>query len=333
MEICAPYLLFLGDAPDDLAAKTARGIVEWSRASCLGQLRLPGCGADMGLPELTPAEAAERGARTLIVGVVNAGGILPDAWIHVLEGALAAKLDVASGLHTRLTSIPTLSEAAALHGGRLFDVRHTDRNFETGTGERRPGKRVLTVGTDCSVGKKYTALALHRELSRRGVSADFRATGQTGILIAGGGVALDAVPADFISGASEWLTPANDSDHWDVVEGQGSLLHPSFAGVSLGLLHGAQPDAIVLCHEPTRTTMRGIRRPLASLEEAIDAHLRAGRVTNPDVRCIGVALDTSRLSAEAARDLLHRTEVEIGLPCVDPLATGVARLADALLGR
>ena len=130
--------------------------------------------------------------------------------------------------------------------------------FATGKGTKRPGLRLLTVGTDCSVGKKYTALALEREMHARGLKADFRATGQTGILISGRGVAIDAVVADFISGAAEWLTPANEPDHWDVVEGQGSLFHPSFAGVTLGLLHGAQPDAFVVCHEPTRKTMRGV---------------------------------------------------------------------------
>lgn len=332
MEVETPFLLFLGDAKDDLAAKTARGIAEWRPEACLGQLRLAGCQTDLGLPELTPREAARRGARTLVIGVANAGGVLPEAWLDVLREALEAGLDLASGMHTRLTSFPALREAAARAGRRLFDVRHSDLTFQTGSGERRPGRRVLTVGTDCSVGKKYTALALWRELRQRGVPADFRATGQTGILIAGRGVAIDAVPADFIAGAAEWLSPANAPDHWDVVEGQGSLFHPSFAGVTLGLLHGTQPDAFVVCHEPTRTRMRGVSLPLPGIAQVMEATRAAGRLTNPDVRCVGIAVDTSRLPSPAVRDeLLGRLAQEFGLPCVDPLATGTAPIADRLL--
>jgi uncharacterized NAD-dependent epimerase/dehydratase family protein len=332
VEVEPPYLLFLGDAPDDLAAKTARGIAEWRPEVCLGQLRLPGCRTDLGLPDLTPGEAAARGARTLVVGVANAGGMLPDSWLDVLREALEAGLHLASGLHTRLGSFPVLREAAERRGLRLHDVRHSDQSFRTGSGERRPGRRLLTVGTDCSVGKKYTALALWRELQARGVPSDFRATGQTGILIAGRGVAVDAVVADFIAGAAEWLSPANDPDHWDLVEGQGSLFHPSFAGVSLGLLHGTQPDAFVVCHEPTRTRMRGVARPLPEIGQVIQATLAAGAVTNPDLRCVGIAVDTSRLTPAVRSELLERLAREHGLPCVDPIATGVAPIADRLLG-
>ena len=331
MPIEAPYLLFLGDAPDDLAAKTALGIARWRPEACLGQLRLPGCRADAGLPDMSVREAAARGAGALVVGVANAGGVLAEAWVDVLVEALDAGLDVASGLHTRLASFPAVRAAASRNGRRLFDVRHTDRTFATGTGIKRSGKRLLTVGTDCSVGKKYTALAIERELRRRGVKVDFRATGQTGILIAGSGVAIDAIPADFISGAAEWLSPDNDPDHWDVVEGQGSVFHPSFAGVSLGLLHGTQPDAFVVCHEPTRKKMRGVELRLPGLEECIHATVAAGRVTNPEIRCVGTAIDTSCLDAPAAREYLRRIERDLGLPCVDPLATGVGPLADRLL--
>lgn len=331
MRIASPYLLFLGDARDDLAAKTAHGIARWRRSGCLGQLRLPGCGADTGLPDLTVREAAQRGARTLIVGLVNAGGRLSPTWEVTLIAALDAGLDVASGLHARLRSLPAVRRAAERNACRLIDVRHSRQRFGVGTGERRAGRRVLTVGTDCSVGKKYTALAIEEELSRRGVKADFRATGQTGILIAGRGVAIDAVAADFVSGAVEWLTPANEPEHWDVVEGQGSLFHPSFAGVSLGLLHGAQPDALVVCHEPTRAHMRGVSTPLPGLGETIALNLLAGRRTNPEIRCVGISLDTSRLEPGAGRDLLRRTGQKHGLPCVDPLRTGVAPLVDALL--
>jgi uncharacterized NAD-dependent epimerase/dehydratase family protein len=330
MEISRPYLLFLGDVPDQLAAKTAQGIVDWRPEWCVGQLRLDGCKADCGIPDLSIAEAKERGARTMVVGVVNAGGVLPRHWTREIVAALGAGLDVATGLHVRLASVPEIADAAQEHRRQLFDVRHSAMTFATGKGIKRPGRRLLTVGTDCSVGKKYTALALEREMTARGFKAEFRATGQTGIFISGRGIAIDAVVADFISGAAEWLTPANDPDHWDVVEGQGSLFHPSFAGVTLGLLHGAQPDAFVVCHEPTRRKMRGVEHPLPSITEVIDATIRAGRLTNQAIQCIGIAVNTEALDEPTARDLLAETSRAHQLPCVDPIRTGVAPLVEAL---
>jgi uncharacterized NAD-dependent epimerase/dehydratase family protein len=330
VQISPPYLMFLGDVPDQLAAKTAHGIVDWRREWCLGQLRLPGCGADLGLPEITVAEAARQGAKTLIVGVANAGGVLPDHWTAVIVEALGAGMDVASGLHTRLGSKPEIAQSAERHGRQLFDVRHSDQSFATGKGTKRAGRRLLTVGTDCSVGKKYTVLALEREMRARGFDADFRATGQTGIFISGRGVAIDAVVADFISGAVEWISPAADAGHWDLVEGQGSLFHPSFAGVSLGLLHGAQPDAFVVCHEPTRTTMRGVPAPLPSIAEVIDLTLRCGRLTNPAIRPIGIAVNTQALGADEARATLERLAREHDLPATDPVRFGVAPIVNAI---
>ena len=326
-----PYLLFLGDARDDLAAKSARGVLEWRPEVCLGELRLDGCRTTLGLPEMTVEAAAAAGAKTMIVGVANAGGFIPETWLDAITGALGAGMDVASGMHARLADIAPVREAAERHGRQLFDVRHPTRTFSVGTGAKRPGKRLLTVGTDCSCGKMYAALAIEREMRRRGMSADFRATGQSGIFIAGTGVAVDAVVADFISGAVEWLTPANDTEHWDLIEGQGSLFHPSYAGVSLGLLHGGQPDTLVLCHEPTRKHMRGLPdRPLPAIAECIDANVAAARLTNPRSRCVGLAIDTSRLDAQAREAMLAGTEEELGIPCVDPVATGVARIVDAL---
>ncbi|MEZ5840715.1 MAG: N-acetyltransferase DgcN [Hyphomicrobiales bacterium] len=331
MEISAPYLLFLGDVPDALAAKTALGVVDWRPEWCLGQMRLPGCKADAGLPEMSPAEAAAAGARTFVVGAVNAGGVLPDHWVASIVEAIAAGLDVASGMHMRLGSIPAIREAADRHGAKLFDLRHGGQTFATGKGTKRPGRRLLTVGTDCSVGKKYTALALEKGMRERGIDADFRATGQTGVLIAGRGVAIDAVIADFISGAVEWLAPAADPTHWDVIEGQGSLFHPSFAGVSLGLLHGAQPDAFVVCHEPTRTTMRGVAHKLPSIAEVIEANVRAGQLTNPDIRPVGIAVNTSALDEATARAFLADTADAHGLPASDPVRFGVASIVDRLV--
>jgi len=332
--IAHPYLLFLGDAHDDLAAKTAQGIVHWRPDWCIGQVRLPGCQADCGLPDLTIAEAERRGARTMIVGVANAGGVIPAHWTEAIVGALTAGMDVASGLHTRLQDIPAIAAAARLHGRTLADVRHPTQEFTTGKGKRRSGKRLLTVGTVCSVGKMYTSLALEAELRARGARADFRATGQTGIFIAGSGVSVDAVVSDFISGATETLCPDNDPDHWDLIEGQGSLFHASFAGVSLGLLHGACPDALVLCHEPTRTHMRGLPHyPLPDLQACMDLNLRCARVVNPDVRFVGLSINTSKLDAPARARLLADLSARFNLPAVDPVATGVTPIVDRLLAR
>jgi len=331
MAIEHPYLLFLGDAADQLAAKTAQGIAHWRPGWCLGQLRLPGCNADLGLPDVTLEAAVAAGARTLVIGVANRGGVIGPDWVEVLEKALIHGLDLAAGLHNRLTDVPSLNSLAAQHGRRLFDVRHPSRSFEVANGRRRPGKRLLTVGTDCSVGKMYASLALEKEMQARGLDADFRATGQTGILIAGDGVSVDAVVADFISGAVEWLSPANHPDHWDVIEGQGSLFHASFAGVSLGLLHGAQPDVLVLCHEPTRRHLRGLPDyAVPDLRECLEANLAAARLTNPDVTCEGIAVNTAALDAEAARALLASIEEELRLPAVDPFRDGVAPIVDRL---
>ena len=332
MKIDHPYLLFLGDAPDDLAAKTARGIADWRPDWCLGQLRLDGCATTLGLPDMTAAEAAAAGARTMVVGVANRGGVIPDSWHAALDAALEAGMDLASGLHQRLDSLPGLADRAAAAGRRLIDARHPGgEGFAVATGAPRPGRRLLTVGTDCSVGKMYTSLAIEREMKAQGMEADFRATGQTGILIAGAGVPIDAVVADFISGATESLSPANDAGHWDVIEGQGSLFHPSFAGVSLGLLHGAQPEALVLCHEPTRSHMRGLPgRDLPSLEACMEENLRAARLVSPGVRCVGVGVNTHALDDAAAAALLDDIETRLGLPAVDPLRTGVAKLVDNL---
>ncbi len=330
MQIATPYLMFLGDVPDTLAAKTAYGINDWRPEWCVGQLRMEGCAADLGIPDLTLEQAVEKGCRTMVVGVVNAGGVLPDHWVAEIVAGLEAGLDVASGLHVRLGSVPHIAEAAERHGRALHDVRHSSERFPTGKGTKRPGRRLLTVGTDCSVGKKYTALALEKGMRARGLDADFRATGQTGVFISGRGVAIDAVVADFISGAVEWVSPAADPAHWDLIEGQGSLFHPSFAGVSLGLLHGAQADAFVVCHEPTRTQMRGVEAPLPTIQEVIDLTVRCGRLTNPDIRPVGIAVNTQNLPEPQARTLLREAEAAHGLPATDPVRFGVDGILDRL---
>ncbi len=331
MNIQHPYLMFLGDAPDRLAAKTAQGVADWRPEWCLGQFRMEGCQADLKLPDMTMEEAAEAGIKTVIVGVANRGGVISEPWIAVLERALELGMDVAAGLHNRLVDVPVLREVAAHHGRSLFDVRHPRDEYAVASGKKRGGRRVLAVGTDCSVGKMYTTLAMEKEMRSRGWNADFRATGQTGIFIAGAGVSIDAVVADFISGAVEAISPDNSDDHWDLIEGQGSLFHASFAGVSLGLLHGAQADALVLCHEPTREHMRGLPDyKLPDLEVCMEANLTAARLTNPNAQFVGVAVNTYHMSEEDAGRYLQETEKRLGLPAVDPVRNGVGSIVDQL---
>ncbi len=323
--------MYLGDVPDQLGAKTAKGIVDWRPEWCLGQVRLADCKADLGIQDISIAEAAKNGAKTMVIGIVNSGGFLPEHWVRDIIEAMEAGMDIASGLHIRLGSISEVKEAAERLGRNLFDVRHPTQDLPTGKGTPRSGKRLLAVGTDCSVGKMYTALAVEKEMKKRGMKADFRATGQTGIFIAGTGISIDAVVADFISGAVEVLSPANDEDHWDIIEGQGSLFHPSFAGVSLGLLHGSQADALILCHEPTRTHMRGLpHQPLPDLKECMELNLTTARLTNKDAKFVGVSVNTSGLSVAEGDALLKKLEDELGLPCVDAFRTGVAPIIDNL---
>ncbi len=328
MPIRPPYLLFLGDGDQ---AKTATGVAYWRPELCAGQLRMPGGSVDLNLPDLSPEQAAARGVKTLLIGVAPHGGQLPEAWTALIVEALQAGLDVAAGLHTRIAGVAEIASAAKAHGRTLFDVRHPDRNFAVASGKRRPGRRLLTVGTDCEVGKMFTALALERELRRRGRDADFRATGQTGIFIAGRGVSVDAVVSDFVAGAAEWLSPANEPDHWDLIEGQGSIFHPAYAGVTLSLIHGSQPDALVLCHDASRRRVVGYEDyPIQPFAVCIDENTRAARLTNPDARLIGMSVNTSTLGSAEASAYLAELEDDLKLPCVDPVRTGVGRLADLL---
>ena len=329
VEITPPYLLFLGDEPEETHAKTAMGIAHWRPEACLGQLRLPGSGVDLGFREMSPAEAAEAGARTMIWGVAGVGGIIPDHWIPSLFDAIKAGLDICAGTHASLTEIPGLADAAADAGVRLIDIRRPPADLPVGTGIKRGGLRLLMVGTDCVVGKKFSALAIAKEMADRGMKVDFRATGQTGIMISGGGMPIDAVVSDFVSGAAEILSPDNDHDHWDVIEGQGSLYHPGYAAVTLGLMHGSQPDAFVVCHEAGRTMIEAFPDfPLPTISELIDLTVANGKLTNPDIRCVGVSINTSALGEDERNAYLEKTSAETGLPCVDPVALGVAPLVD-----
>jgi uncharacterized NAD-dependent epimerase/dehydratase family protein len=329
--IQTPYLLFLGDAPDQLAAKVAQGIRDWRPDNALGQFRMDGCGADVKLPDMDLAAAKAAGAKTLVVGVANRGGVISAAWKKVLVMALEEGFDLASGLHNLLRDEADLVAVAEATGRKLHDVRVPDVKYPIANGVKRSGKRCLAVGTDCSVGKMYTSLAVDAEMKQRGMKSSFRATGQTGILITGNGVPLDAVIADFMAGSVEWLTPDNDDDHWDHIEGQGSLFHVSYSGVTMALIHGGQPDALILSHEPTRAHMRGLPGyDLPSLEALRDMALPLARIANPACQVVGISINTANMGEDEALSYLEQTEKRMGLPAVDPFRQGAGRLVDAL---
>jgi uncharacterized NAD-dependent epimerase/dehydratase family protein len=331
MQIPQKYLIFLGDIDNQPNAKTGLGLLYWRPESCVGQLRLPDCKADLGIKDMNAKQAVEAGAQTLVIGVAPFGGKIESTWVSAIVAAIEAGLNVASGMHTRLSSVPEIAAAAARAQRQLFDVRHADRSFAVGSGRKRTGKRLLTVGTDCAIGKKYSALSIARALQERGMKATFRATGQTGILISGAGIAIDAVVADFVAGAAEWLSPDNDADHWDIVEGQGSLFHPAYAGVSLGLLHGSQPDGIVVCHDAARTHIDGYPAfPLPTLQECIDLNIANGKLTNSGIKCVGISINTSSLTAERRAVYLQELEQRFAVPCFDPVVTGASKLATYL---
>jgi len=331
MDLPFPYALFLGDA-DPLSAKTATGIAHWRPERCIAQVALPNCSVDLRLPTLSPAEVVAAGGRLLIIGVADFGGKISEQWVPTLIDALEAGLDLASGLHHRLADHPVLAQTAARLGRRIFDVRQPrPEQTPIATGAKRSGKRLLTVGTDCAVGKMFASLAIERELHRRGIPASFRATGQTGIFIAGNGASVDAVVSDFLAGTAETLSPANRPDHWDIIEGQGSLHHPAYAGVTLGLIHGSQPDALVLCHAIERDHVDGYptyRTP--TLQQAIADNEWAARLTNPRAKVIGISVNTSKVSENSALDYLATTGKALQLPCCDPVRTGVSAIVDRL---
>lgn len=333
IELRPPYLIFVGDQQNPGYAKTGFGLVDWRRELVVGQLRLSDAAIDLGVPDIELRHAEAAGAQSLIVGVAPVGGSMPDDWWQVLIAAAEAGLDIVSGLHSRLAENVVLKAAAMESGSRLIDIRVPPGNLPIASGRKRTGRRVLTVGTDCAVGKKYSALALDRALREAGAKSTFRATGQTGIMIAGSGLPIDAVVSDFVAGAAELVSPDNEPDHWDVIEGQGSIFHPGYAGVSLGLLHGSQPDAVVVCHDAMRKTLLGwpdYETP--TVAECIDTNLMLARRTNPDVQCVGICVNTSALLPDERRRCLEKLAIETGLPCVDPMIDGCAEIAKSLLG-
>ncbi len=324
-DLKTPYLIYLGNTQIQGLAKTGLGLVYWRPERCLGQLREEGCVADLGIPDMGIAEAVIAGARTLVLGTAFIGGLMPSEWTGRIVEALESGLDVASGLHIPLRSFPNIAKVARTTGGVLHDVRLMKGPFPVANGLPRSGQRLLALGTDCAVGKKYAALAIHREMITQGMDATFRATGQTGVLIDGQGICVDAIVSDFVAGAVEQLTPAAEVDHWDVIEGQGALIHPAYAGVSLGLLHGAQPTAFVVCHEDGREELSAFPgHKTASIAETIDLTVLLSRRVAPGIRCVGICLNTSQLNEAEARERLADLSVEYGVPACDPVRFGVS---------
>ena len=331
IELKAPYLIFIGDIDSPTYAKTGLGLSQWRKELIGGQLRFPGNKLDLRVPDLSVEQAAKAGANSLIIGVAPVGGAIGQHWEAELIKAASLGMDIVSGLHSRLHSISGLADAAAASGADLIDIRIPPPTIPIANGKKRTGRRVLMVGTDCAVGKKYTALALTESLKNASVNATFRATGQTGIMIAGTGIPIDAVVSDFIAGAAEIVSPDNDPQHWDVIEGQGSLFHPAYAGVSLGLLHGSQPDAIVICHDAARDHIDSCPDvPLPSIKECIELNLRCARLTNSDVKCVGISINTSGLVSEERRHYLRMLADETELPCVDPIIDGCDVIAKSI---
>jgi uncharacterized NAD-dependent epimerase/dehydratase family protein len=337
------YLILAeGFSADPHYGKTMRGVLRYRRddvAAILDSARAAG-DTEEGVPVVrTVAEALPLGADTALVGVATQGGRFPPAWIGLLRECVEYGLDVENGLHVFLADDPELAALAAARGVELRDLRRPPRDLSTATGANLavPATIVLTVGSDCAIGKMTVSLELDREARARGVRSVFVPTGQTGIAIAGWGIAVDAVVADFIAGAAERLVVEGHARGGELlwVEGQGSLVNPVYSGVTLGLFHGSVPHLLVLCHECGREEIEGVGggpHPIPSLRQLVELHERTALPIRP-ARVVAVALNTRRLDEDAARAAIASAEAETGLPADDPVRFGAAGLVDAVLRR
>jgi uncharacterized NAD-dependent epimerase/dehydratase family protein len=272
-----------------------------------------------------------------IVGVATQGGRFPPAWRELLKSCIAKGLDVESGLHEFISDDPELSELARRFGVELRDLRKPPEglNVPTGANLEVDAKIVLTVGSDCAIGKKTVAVELDLEARRRGLESVFVPTGQTGIAIAGWGIAVDAVVSDFLAGAAERLVVEGAARGGKLlfVEGQGSLVHPLYSGVTLGLMHGSAPHGLVLCHVPGSTEIEGCPgHPIPPLPELVELHERIS-LPRRRAKVLCIALNTARLGEEAARKAIADAEAETGLPADDPVRFGATMLLDSLVSR
>lgn len=323
IKIKPPYLLFFAEKKEFRFVKTGIGLFEWRRDLCVGQIGIDGGHLEIDLPQMSIEEARLAGVKSLIIGTTSVGGGLPPEWTETFIEAVNSRMDIVGGLHEQLNEIPELVKAAKKTGARLIDIRVPPKHIPVGTGKKRLGKRVLMVGTDCAVGKKYTALAIERDMLKVGMDVDFRASGQTGIIIAGEGIPIDAVVVDFISGAAESLSPDNADDHYDIIEGQGGIFHPGYSAVSLGLLIGSQPDAFVVCHKAGRQNIEGWDDfPLPSIQQVIDRTTDLGKQLNPVIKCVGISVNTAELNESERMLYLENLSNKYGLPCIDPIKDG-----------
>jgi uncharacterized NAD-dependent epimerase/dehydratase family protein len=333
------YLILAeGFSGDPHYGKTARGVVRYRREDVVALLDSERAGETQdGLPIVgTVNDALCFNPTTALVGVATPGGRFPPAWRDLLRSCIAEGLDVENGLHQFLADDEEMSELARRYGVELRDLRRppADLNVPTGANLEVPATIVLTVGSDCAIGKKTVALELDLEARARGLASQFVPTGQTGIVIAGWGIAIDAVVADFLAGAAERLVVEGHARGGvDVlfVEGQGSLVHPAYSGVTMGLLHGSAPHALVLCHLAGSTEVEGFPgHRLPALTELIDLHERAALPARP-AKVRAIALNTRGLGDDEAREAIAAAEVETDLPTDDPVRFGAARLVDAAL--
>ncbi|MFL6018367.1 MAG: DUF1611 domain-containing protein [Gaiellaceae bacterium] len=326
-----------GKSGDPHYGKTMRGVVRYAADPVVAVLDSDRAGEEYeGLPIVgTVEEAMPLGPTTAIVGVATSGGRFPPAWKEVLRDCVRNGLDLENGLHEFLTNDADLVDLARRHSVELRDLRKPppDLNVPTGENLEVPAKIVLTVGSDCAIGKMTVALELDREAKRRGAASEFVPTGQTGIAIAGWGISVDAVVADFIAGAAERLVLEGHRRGGEllIVEGQGSLLHPQYSGVTLGLFHGSAPHLLVLCHQAGQRYVNDDERyPIPPLDELADLHERTSLIARP-ARVACIALNTRRLEEDEAQRAIAAAEDETGLPAGDPVRFGAERLVAALL--
>ena len=334
------YLLLAeGFSGDPHYGKTMRGVLRYRRQDVVAILDSTRAGqTEDGVPVVGSVEdALPLGPTTALVGVATQGGRFPPEWIELLRACIEHGLGVENGLHVFLADDPELRALAEKRGVELRDLRRPPANLSTATGENLGADAtiVLTVGSDCAIGKMTVSLELDLEARRRGVRSVFVPTGQTGIVIAGWGIAVDAVVADFVAGAAERLVVEGRDRGGELlwVEGQGSLLHPVYSGVALGLYHGSVPHLLVLCHEPGRTEIEGAGggpHPIPPLRELVELHERLALPARP-ARVAAVALNTHALGEEEARAAVAAAEEETWLPADDPVRFGAARLVDAVL--
>jgi uncharacterized NAD-dependent epimerase/dehydratase family protein len=330
-------ILAEGFSDDPHYGKTARGVLRYRPEEVVAILDSARAGATQAdLPIVgSVADALAFGPTTALVGVATKGGRFPPAWRELLKQCIAAGLDVESGLHEFISDDPELTLLAARHGVELRDLRKPPAGLNTPTGENltHDARVVLTVGSDCAIGKMTVALELDAEARRRGIKSEFVPTGQTGIAIAGWGISVDAVVADFLAGSAEQLVLEGIARGADLlwVEGQGSLLHPAYSGVTLGLLHGSAPHALVLCHLAGQRVVDGDERfPIPPLSELVELHERSSLIARP-AKVVAIALNTRDLDDDAACAAIEAAEAETGLPAEDPVRFGSSRLADSVL--